>query len=160
MFDRMFKKIKAKQDAEDLMDEDYQEHEWITANEDMDYEDEYESELDDEETKQMLDELAAELVELGKPDKEEVLFEFDDDTQEDVAVESEEEDGVARAGVRFADTDDNESDTKGIVRSYSDDSVEVGAKRVLRPRHNRSYFSQGVKMRPTERYRREKSRFG
>ncbi|CAJ1951086.1 unnamed protein product [Cylindrotheca closterium] len=107
--------------------------------------------------KQMLDELAAELVELGKPDKEEVLFEFDDDTQEDVAVESEEEDG---AGVRFADTDDNESDTEGVVRSYSDDGVKVGAKRVLCPRHNRSYFSQGVKMRPTESYRREKSRFG
>ncbi|CAJ1967282.1 unnamed protein product [Cylindrotheca closterium] len=159
MFDRMFKKIKAKQDAEDLMDKDYQEHEWITANEDMDYEDKYKSELGDEETKQMLDKLAAELVELGKPE-EEVLFEFDDDTQEDVAVESEEENGVARAGVRFADTDDNESNTEGIVRSYSDDGVKVGAKRVLRPRHNRSYFSQGVKMRPTERYRREKSRFG
>ncbi|CAJ1960256.1 unnamed protein product [Cylindrotheca closterium] len=157
MFDRMFKKIKAKQDAEDLMDEDYQEHEWITVNEDMDYKDEYESELDNEETRQMSDELPAELVELGKPDEEEVLFEFDDDTQEDVPVESEEEDGAARAGVRFADTDDNESDTEGIVRSYSDDGVEVGAKRVLRPRHNRSYFSQGVKMRPTERYRREKS---
>ncbi|CAJ1934793.1 unnamed protein product [Cylindrotheca closterium] len=85
MFDRMFKKIKARQDADYLMDEDYQEHEWITANEDMDYE-EYESELDNEETKQMLDKLAAELVELGKPYEEEVLFEFDDDTQEDVAV--------------------------------------------------------------------------
>ncbi|CAJ1946167.1 unnamed protein product, partial [Cylindrotheca closterium] len=138
-------------------------------NEGMDYEDEYESELDDVEAKQMLDELAAELVELGRSDEEEVLFEFDDDTQEDVtdddtqedvAVGSDEEDGVARTGVRFADTDDNESDTEGIVRSYSDDGVEVGAKRVLRPRHNRSYFSQGVKMRPTERYRREKSRFG
>ncbi|CAJ1959585.1 unnamed protein product [Cylindrotheca closterium] len=152
-FIRMFKKIKARQDAEDLMDEDYKEHEWITANEDMDYKDEYKSELDNEETKQMLDELAAELVKLGKPDKEEVLFEFDDNMQEDVAVESEEEDGVARAGVRFADTDDNESDNKGIVRSYSDDGVKVGAKRVLCPRHNRSYFSQGVKMRPTERYR-------
>ncbi|CAJ1940966.1 unnamed protein product [Cylindrotheca closterium] len=138
MFDRMFKKIKARQDAEDLMDEDYQEHEWIAANEDMDYKDEYESELDDDKAKQMLDELAAELVELGRPDEEEVLFDFDDDTQEDVTVESEEEDDVARAGVRFADTDDNESDTKGIVRSYSDDGVEVGAKRVLRPRHNRS----------------------
>ncbi|CAJ1933125.1 unnamed protein product [Cylindrotheca closterium] len=160
MFNRMFKKIKAKQDAEDLMDEDYQEHEWITANEDMDYKDEYESELDDEETKQMLDKLAAELVELGKPEEEEVLFEFDDDAQEDVEVESEEEDGVARAGVRFADTDDDESNTEEIVRSYSDNGVEVGAKRVLRPRHNRSYFSQGVKMKPTERHRREKSRFG
>ncbi|CAJ1931211.1 unnamed protein product, partial [Cylindrotheca closterium] len=126
----------------------------------MDYEDEYESELDNDEAKQMLDELAAELVELGRPEEEEVLLDFDDDTQEDVAVESEEEDGVARTGVRFADTDDNESDTEGIVRSYSDNGVEVGAKRVLRPRHNRSYFSQGVKMRRTERYRREKSRFG
>ncbi|CAJ1939680.1 unnamed protein product [Cylindrotheca closterium] len=153
MFNRMFKKIKAKQDAEDLMDEDYQEHKWITANEDMDYEDEYKSELDNEENKQMLDRLAAELVELGKPDKE-VLFKFD------VAFESEEEDGVACAGVRFADTNDKESDTKGIIRSYSDNGVEVGAKRVLCPRHNRSYFSQGVKMKPTERYRREKSRFG
>ncbi|CAJ1939769.1 unnamed protein product [Cylindrotheca closterium] len=162
MFDRMFKKIKARQDAEDLMDEDYQEHEWITGNEDMDYEDDYESELDDDEAKQMLDELAAELVELGKPDKEEILFDFNeeeekdddgDNAHKDVVVDSEEEDSVARTVVRFADTDDNESDTEGIVRSYSDNGVEeIGAKRVLRPRHNRSYFSQGVKMRPTERY--------
>ncbi|CAJ1938574.1 unnamed protein product [Cylindrotheca closterium] len=104
----------------------------------------------------MLDKLAAELVELARPDKEEVLFNFDeeddDNTQEDVTVESGEEDSVARAGVRFADTDDNESDTKGIVRSYSDDGVEIGTKRVLRPRHN-----PGVKMRPTERYQ---TRFG
>ncbi|CAJ1970385.1 unnamed protein product [Cylindrotheca closterium] len=133
------------------MDKDYQEHKWITGDEDMDmdYEDEYESELEDDKAKQMLDELAAELVELGRPDKEEVLFDFDeeddDNTQEDVAVESEEEDSVARAGVRFADTDDNESDTKGIVRSYSDNCVEIGTKMVLCPRHNRSYFSQGVK---------------
>ncbi|CAJ1934587.1 unnamed protein product [Cylindrotheca closterium] len=147
MFDRMFKKIKARQDAEDMMDEDYEEHQWINSNEDIDYENNYESELDDDEAKQMLDELAAELVELGKPDKEEILFDLfeeeeedddDDNTHEDVEVDSGEEDRVARAGVRFADTDDNESDTEGIVRSYSDNGVEIGAKRVLRPRHNRS----------------------
>ncbi|CAJ1947452.1 unnamed protein product [Cylindrotheca closterium] len=137
MFDIMFKKIKARQDAEDLMDEDYQEHEWIAGNEDLDYKDDCKSELDDDEAKQMLDKLAAELVELGRPDEEEVLFNFDeegeddDNTQEDVAVESGEEDSVARARVRFADTDDNESDTKGIVRSHSDDGVEIGAKRVF-----------------------------
>ncbi|CAJ1950474.1 unnamed protein product [Cylindrotheca closterium] len=162
MFNRMFKQIKARQDAEDQLDKDYQEHEWITGNEDIDYEDNYESELDDDEAKQMLDKLAAELVEPGKPDKEEVLFTFDeededdDNTQEGVVVESEEEDSVAHTGVRFADG--NES--KGIVRSYIDDGVEIGTKRVLCPRHNRSYFLQGVKMRPSERYQTEKSRFG
>ncbi|CAJ1944110.1 unnamed protein product [Cylindrotheca closterium] len=60
MFDRIFKKIKARQDAEDLMDEDYQEHKWISGNEDIDYEDDYKSKLDDDKAKQMLDKLAAE----------------------------------------------------------------------------------------------------
>ena len=45
-------------------------------------------------------------------------------------------------------------------RSYDDDGIEVPKKRVLRPRSGKSFYSNEVKMRPTDRYRRERPRYG
>ena len=157
VFDEMFERIRARQEAEDEMDEDY------LSDIDGDYESDEDDEIDSDEAAQMLDELAAELVELGKPDEEEIEFDFDEEEEE------EEPEGVSnlqtngrtkssdgfRPGVRFEETETSEPSMNEVSkRNYDDDGIEVPKKQVLRPRSGRSLYSHEVKMRPTDRYRR------
>ncbi|CAJ1960266.1 unnamed protein product [Cylindrotheca closterium] len=66
-----------------------------------------------------------------------------------------------RPGVRFEETETSEPSMNEVrKRNYDDDGIEVPTKRVLCPRSGKSYYSNEVKMRPTDRYRREKPRYG
>jgi hypothetical protein len=166
VFDEMFERIRERQEAEDEIDEDF------LSDIDGDYESDEDDELDSEEAAQMLDELAAELVELGKPDEEEIEFDFDEEDEDEEENEPEDVSNLQtigetkssddfRPGVRFEETETSEPSMNEVKkRSYDDDGIEVPKKRVLRPRSGKSFYSNEMKMRPTDRYRRERPRYG
>ena len=162
--DALYKRIRDRQMREDALDEDFEPY--------SDYDTDTDHSQSDQEN--MLDELAEELVDLQRPEEEELVFDEDDDDvdMEDEPEEDEEianEDGeneveelsddVDRPGVRF-NTSTSDDEDQQTTHSYDDVGVETKEFSPKRTRSGRSFYSEGIKYRPTERNRRERSRFG
>ncbi|CAJ1939470.1 unnamed protein product [Cylindrotheca closterium] len=155
--DRMLQRIKRRQEEDDEDDMDFVQ--------DQQPESDIEMDIDDEELKDMIDEVAHELDRLSQPIEEEIMFSVEDEDDdyegefdaEEIQELQEAEDGPqvypdeeddVRAGVRFEEvpvlntTDDSNKDKKRKTRS------------------GRSFYSNGVKYRPTDRNRTDRPRHG
>ncbi|CAJ1945755.1 unnamed protein product [Cylindrotheca closterium] len=155
--DRMLQRIKRRQEEEDEEDMDFVQ--------DQQPESDIEMDIDDEELKDMIDEVARELDRLSQPIEEEIMFSVEDDdndyegeydaeeieelqeAEDKLQVYPDEEDDV-RAGVRFEEVP---------VLSTTDDSNKDKKRRT---RSGPSFYSNRVKYRPTDRNRTDRPRHG